>query len=170
MNRNIPLFTILFFVLILIQVLIFNRIILFSVAVPFIFIYFILALPMNINRSLLYTLAFFMGFFVDLFSDTGGINALSCMIIAAVKTPVLYAYVPRDDRSVDIIPSIHTLGWGVYIKYAVTMSAIFCLSVFSIEYFALSSILHILLMTIGSTVITSILLFAIDSLTMRRSM
>lgn len=168
MNRNIPLFTILYLVLVLVQVLICNRIDLFGVAVPFIFIYFIIALPTRLNSMLLYTLAFFLGLTVDIFSDTAGMNALACVLLSAAKTPALYAYIPKDDRTLDIIPSIASLGWIVYAKYLVTMTAIYCFLIFSIEYFSFGSLGGILLMTLGSTLLTAPLLMAVDSLTMRK--
>lgn len=159
-------FGVLFILLVLLQVLIFNHILLFGVAVPFVFIFFIISLPVGLNLNVLYSLAFLLGFFVDVFSDTLGLNSLSCVLLALVKTPVFYAYVQRDDNSRYMFPSIHSIGWADYSKYLITMVAIYCLLVFCIEYFSFAAVGMILLMFASSTILTFFLLLAVESLFM----
>ena len=75
-------------VLLLAQVLICNHIVLFNLAMPIVFIYVIIRLPVNLGMSMLYTVAFTSGVLVDLFSDTMGVNALACTLLGALKRPV----------------------------------------------------------------------------------
>ena len=164
MNKNSIILIVLFPVLVLLQVLIFNHIILFNFAVPFIFIYFIIRLPIGLNKNILFTLSFLLGFIVDIFSDTPGVNSLSSLILSAVKTPIFYAYVPRDDKTKYIVPTIESLGWQNNSKYLLTMSAVFCFCCFSIEFFSYASIRNIALLTLGSTIITFCLLYGVDCL------
>ena len=159
-------FTGLFVVLVLLQVLIFNHILLFGVAVPLIFIYFIISLPIGINLNLLYTLSFLIGFIVDVFSDTMGLNSLSCILMSVVKTPVFYAYIPRDDESRFMYPSIRSMGWMNYSKYLISMTAIYCLLLFVIEYLSFASFGLILLMFAGSTILSFFLMLAVESIFM----
>lgn len=154
----------LFIVLIVLQVLVCNHIMLFHLATPFIFIFLILRLPIGISRVLLLSVAFMMGFLVDLFSDTPGVNSLAATLLAAVRDPVFFAYVPRDDKSKQITPSLAGIGWQSYFKYALTMSAIFCFLVFTIEFFTFAGIEDIILMTLASSVLTLAVLIAVDSL------
>ncbi len=164
MNKNIILLAILFPVLILMQVLVCNHIVLFNVAVPFLFIYFIVRYPIGTSRNLAFTLAFLLGFFVDLFSDTPGVNALACVLLEAIRPRVLYAYVQRDDKTKKIVPSISSLGWQNYSKYLISLSGIFCFLEFSIEYFSLASLQTIFLMTVGSSILTFLIILGVDSL------
>lgn len=164
MNRQLTTLILLFPLLILLQVLICNHIMLFNVAIPFIFIYFIVRLPIGMSKNLLFTLAFLIGFCVDIFSDTPGVCSLASLILAVVKQPVFYAYVARDDKTKFITPCIATLGWQAYSKFILTLSAIFCLLTFSIEYFSFATVKDIALMTLGSTAITFVLLYCIDCL------
>lgn len=164
MNRHTFIMAILFIILVLTQVLICNHIMLFHLAVPFIFIYFILRLPIGMSRILELTLSFLLGFIVDIFSDTPGVNSLSCTILAAIKPVVFYAYVARDDKTKKIIPAISTVGWQAYSKFALTMCLIFCFLVFTIEFMSFAGIEEILMMTVGSTLLTFILIIALDSL------
>ncbi|MBD5370314.1 MAG: rod shape-determining protein MreD [Bacteroides sp.] len=154
----------LFPILILVQVLVFNHIMLFNLAVPFVFIYFILRLPIGMPANLVLSLSFLIGMLVDIFSDTPGVNALACTVLAAVKTPVFYAYVPRDDKTKRIVPAISTLGWQTYAKFLITMVAIFCLLCFIVEYFSFAGFLNILAMAGTSTALSFFLIFGIDSL------
>ena len=156
----------LFVALVLLQVLIFNHILLFGVAVPLVFIYFIISLPVGMNLNLLFSLAFLIGFIVDVFSDTMGLNSLSCVLMSVVKSPVFYAYIPRDDQTRFVYPSVRTMGWVAYSKYLITMTAVYCLLLFMIEYLSFASFGMILLMFAGSTVLTFFLLLAVESIFM----
>lgn len=164
MNKEIFQYALLFIIMLLAQVLICNHIALFNVAVPVVFIYFILRLPISLSLNWLLTLSFFIGFCVDLFSDTPGLNALACTLLAAVRKPVFYAYVQRDDRTKDMVPCLSTLGGGTYSKYLLSMVAIYCILVFSIEYFNFAVIADIAVMATSSSLLTFLLLLGTDSL------
>jgi hypothetical protein len=150
--------------LILAQVLICNHIILFQVAVAFIFIYVIIRLPMDLKTDWLLTWAFLGGVVVDLFSDTPGVNAMSSIILAMVKRPCLYAYIPRDDRTKNIVPSLSTLGFAVYGKYLLTMTTIYSLLAFSLEFLNFADIQDILIMTVSSSLLSFVIILGLDSL------
>lgn len=156
------------FVLILVQVIVLNRICLFGVAVPFAFIYIILRLPVSLSREWLFTISFLLGLVIDIFSDTCGINTLSSVFIAALRRSVLHLYFPREDELSDPTPSITTLGLPVYFKYALSMSAIYCLLAFLFESMSLFRFWHLVQCVVASTVLTTALLIGIDSLTLPR--
>ena len=162
-------YVILFIILVLVQVLICNNILLFGVAIPFIFIYFIISLPLNTSLNLLMGTAFLMGFLVDLFSDTLGLNALACLLLSVLKKPIFYAYISKDDKFLGAVPCISTMGIINYLKFILTLSAIFCLLIFGIELFSFASIGRILAMASASTVFTLLLLLATDALFNRES-
>ena len=113
--KDVIQYSVLFFVLVLAQVLICNHLALFNVAIPIVFIYFIIRLPVDMKLSLLFTLAFLIGLSVDIFSDTAGVNSMACTLIAALKRPAFYAYVPRDDKTKSMIPSATSMGLGVFL-------------------------------------------------------
>lgn len=163
-NLAVLKYVVLFIALVLIQVLVCNNMLLFGTAVPFVSIYFIIALPLNINLNILMILSFLLGFFIDLFSDTLGLNCMSCLLLSVVKKPVFYAYMPKEDKFVSAVPSIVSMGWMSYMKYALTLSAIFCFLLFGIELLSFASLWRLILMAISSTVLTLFLLMALDAL------
>lgn len=168
MARQIINTLILFIILVLAQVLIFNHIMLFGVAAPIVFIYFIIRLNMSVSFNALITLGFLIGLFVDICADTLGINALACTLLSAVKKPVLLAYTQHDEALNEITPSAASLGIWIYSKYMITMVVIYCLLYFSIEFFSAANLWDILLMTMSSTLLSFLLLLGIDSLMMKQ--
>lgn len=168
MTRNFFLNLVTLIILILVQVLICNHILLFNVAMAFVFIYVIINLPMNLNTNWLLTWAFFSGLIVDIFSDTPGVNSLACVLLAMIKRPALYAYIPKDDRTKNIEPSLAGLGFGVYGKYLLTMVSAYCFMVFTIEFFNFADVKEIVIMGISSSVLSFLILLGIDSIVVRK--
>lgn len=162
MSKTFLQFSVMFVVMVLLQAVIFNRLVLFSAAVAFLFIYFIIKLPMNTSASKVIFLSFLIGFCVDVFSDTPGMNSLACTCLGGCRHTVLRLYVPREDDVIHRIPGISTLGWGVFAKYDVTMSLLYCVMVTLIESF---SFCHPLLMAeraVESTWLTATIILITD--------
>ena len=164
MSGTILRYTFLFFLCIIAQALIFNGSVLFHVAVPIIFIYFLIRLPINLKLPYLFTLAFLLGLIIDIFSDTPGVNALACTLIAALRTPIYYAYMPKDDTTSRLTPCVSTMGIVEYSKYLLTFIVIYCVSAFSIEYVSFADVKGIVIMSAASTAFTFVILLAIDCL------
>lgn len=150
------------------QAIVFNHICLFGVAVPFVFIYLIIALPLTLNRSLVLTIAFFTGLAVDIFSDTAGLYSLGSTITAALRHPVIRLYFPREEDLTDPRPSIDALGLAVFLRYALTLTAIFTTAVVLADSLTFFDPLRILLLIVGSTLLTTALIVALDFLTVHR--
>ncbi|MDE6503094.1 MAG: rod shape-determining protein MreD, partial [Muribaculaceae bacterium] len=74
MTKTFLSFLLLFVVLVLAQVTIFNHIWLFGLAMPLVFIYFIVSLPVTTPTNRMLTLGFMLGLTVDIFSNTAGLN------------------------------------------------------------------------------------------------
>ena len=164
MINTILRYGLLFIICILLQVLIFNRIALFHVAIPIIFIYFIIRLPIYLKLSYVFTLSFLLGLIVDIFSDTPGVNALACTLIAALRIPIYYAYMAKDDITCRLTPGISTMGFMDYSKYLLSFVVIYCLLVFTIEYFSFADVKDIVIMSAASSAVSFVILLAADSL------
>lgn len=164
MNKSIFSYILLFVILVLVQALLMNHIVLFSSAVCFIFIYFLIKLPINLSANLVLTLGFVLGLTVDMFSDTPGLNALCCTILASLKRPVFFAYEQHDDKNRNVAPSIGTMGFFNFSKYIFSMAAIYCLLSFFVEFIEFTDIVGILIKAGSSTLFTFLVMLAIDSL------
>lgn len=164
MDKKVISFAFMFVVLALLQALLMNHIVLFNSAVCFIFIYFLIKLPVGISTNLLLTLGFLLGLSVDALSDTQGLGALCCTILAALKRPVFYAYMQHDDHTRNIEPGVATMGWLNYAKYMLTMSAIYSLLATAVEYISYAGFLDIIIRAAASTIFTFLIIFAVDSM------
>lgn len=164
MDKSFISYILLFVILVLVQVLLLNHIVLFNSAVCLLFIYFLIKLPLGLAPNLLLTLGFILGLSVDILSDTPGLNALCCTILASLKKPVFYAYEQHDDQKRNISPSIGTMGFLNFSKYIFSLSAIYCLLSFFVDFVYFSDVVQILIKAGASTAFTFLVILAIDSL------
>lgn len=63
---------------------------------PFLYIMFILMLPVNINKVLLLFIAFLTGLTIDIFSGTPGMHASACLVLAFIRPGFLNLIAPRE--------------------------------------------------------------------------
>lgn len=74
-----------FFVFLIIQIPLLYKAILFDKAFSFFYVGFVLLLPFGLNRSWTMVIGFFAGLIIDVFSNTPGIHASACVLIAFFK-------------------------------------------------------------------------------------
>ena len=158
----------LFIALVIAQAVIFNNLILFNVAIAFVFIYLIIGLPVTTSTNAVMITGFLLGLSVDIFQDTPGLNAMSCTLLSFIRRPIFHLYVPSDEDLSGRRISISSIGTPAYLKYMLTMALIYCIMVFTIESFSFFSIERFTTRILASTVFTFIVLYSIDSLTTRR--
>ena len=151
MNKSIFQTLALFVLLAIVQVLVCNNISILNFATPFVFIYVIVRLPLTLHRNWVMIIGFLAGLIIDIFGDTAG-------------ETVVKLYVTHDDEIADPVPSAKTLGPGAYIKYLLTMTFVYCLSVTFIEAFTLHDFLLSLYRVVGCTALTFVILLGIDAL------
>ena len=163
MTRNVLQFAGLFLIMVLAQAIC-SKICLFNIAVPIIFIYFMVRLPISIGVNWMMTIGFFLGLTIDIFNNTQGMNALSCVLLAILRRPVFRLYMPREDDITDTIPSIDSLGLGVFFRYMSTLTVIYCMLLFSIQAFSLMNISLTIQRIIASSILSTILILGFDSL------
>jgi len=75
------------FLYVFFQVFLFNELEIFNLAVPHVFLLFLLMLPLNISRPSLYLISFGLGFLVDVLSDGAvtGLHAFSCVLVMGIR-------------------------------------------------------------------------------------
>lgn len=168
MTKEVLKYLLMFVILVVAQAVVFNHLYLWNVAIPLVFIYFILKLPVTLAQGWVITLSFLLGMSVDMFSNTPGMNSLACTLLSVMRMPVLHLYYPRDEDMAFPEPGIRTLGAAVFMKYVFTLTFIYCLMFFAIEAFTFSNWLLMLARTAASSVLTFIIIVAIDSFFSKR--
>lgn len=80
---------VLLFILLLVQVLVLNQVHLLGFANPMLFLLFFIVFPKQKSKINLLLLGFFSGLFLDFFSDTGGIYAISTLCICYFRASII---------------------------------------------------------------------------------
>lgn len=161
-------YSLLFVLLVPGQAVVFDNLTLFGVAVPLVFIWLIIALPVTIGTIISMLLGFAAGLGVDIFCDTAGLNALCCTVLAFARKPLFHLYASYDDDLGGREPSAKSMGLYPFMKYLITAVAIYCVMLFTVEAFNFFNIKLLLLRIICSTLYTFAWLFAFDCLRPRR--
>lgn len=164
MSKTTIIFVLLFLLLILAQVVVFNHIWLFGVAIPIIFIYFIISLPESLGTGWAITFAFLAGFLVDIFSNTPGLNAMCCTVCGAVKRPMLKLYVSHDEEMTNSLPSPYTLGGITYMKYLITFTTLYSLLYFVILSMDFFNFYRLVIRIISTSLLSFIIILALSYL------
>ena len=151
-----------FAILLLVQVMVLNHIHLFNCATPLLYVYMVLLFPRNYPRWAELLLCFVMGFLVDVFSDTPGVSMASMTFVGLMQPSVLKTFLQRDSAD-DLAPSIRSMGIYKFGYYTIIMVLIYCVSFFTLETFNFFNWLQWLGCVAGSTVLSAILILAIEN-------
>lgn len=167
MNNIISIHSLRFFVLVFVQVMLFNHINFYGYINPYPYILFIALFPVKNNRMAIITLSFLLGLSVDFFLDTGGIHAAACVFIAYIR-PVLLKFSFGTIYEHQII-KFETLEFGSKLTYFTLLSLIHHFVLFSLEIFNISKIILVLQKTLFSSIFTILMCLLITIIFTRKS-
>jgi len=152
----------LFFVLVLIQVLVLNNIQFLGFVNPYIYVLFILSLPARTPRWFVLILGFVLGLAIDTFSNTLGMHTAATVLIAYARSFIIKLFTSIDEGN-NPIPSFHSFGVGAYVKYALVMVILHHSALFFLESFSLSNFWLVLFKIILSSAITMLIILGLKS-------
>lgn len=168
MNRGSILFIFRFILFVLLQVLIFKNLILFDRAFCFIYLGFLLLLPLEIGPLLIIGIGFFVGLSVDVFYDSLGIHAASSVLIMVLRPYWVSLLTPQGGYDIGAQPNIKTLGFMWFLIYSLPLIFIHNFTLFFLESFGLRLFLFTLSKVISSAVFTFIILVLVQYLFMSK--
>ena len=141
-----------FFLLLTAQIVIFNNIDLFGYINPFPYILFIILYPVNGNKPMLIISSFLLGITMDLFSNSGGVHAASCLILAYSR-PYLFKFAFGLSYEYQTV-RINDILTPERFSFLLLAVIVHHFTLFILEVFQLSSLWDILLRTILGTLFT----------------
>ncbi len=156
-----------FVILMAVQVVLLNNIQLGTFINPFLYLLFILSLPVNLPRLLLLIIALGTGLTIDMFQNTPGMHASACVLLAYVRPRWLKIIAPRDGYEADAEPSIRKFGFTWYLAYSALLVFIHHLLLFYIEVFRFSEFLDTFIRVLLSSFLTLLLVIISHYLTMK---
>jgi rod shape-determining protein MreD len=155
-----------FILLILLQVLLLNRINVFGIATPVLYLYFSLKLPIGRNQFFVIISGFLLGLIIDIFLNTPGMNAAATTIMAAFRKPVINLFYDREIYD-EYVPGINTAA-APFVRFTIFMVLTHLTLLFFIESFTLFNLLNTVIRIISSSIISILLILALDGLTYRK--
>ena len=158
---------VMFVVLLVVQVLVLNHVWLLNVATPLLYVYFAITFPRNTEKGEVLGWCFFLGLLIDIFSNTPGLAAGTLTLIGMTQTYLVELFVPRDSVE-NLEVSAATLGWGKFSMLSGILTLIYCLLFFILEAFNFFDWQLWILRAVFSTVLTLLLMLAIESVRSRR--
>ena len=156
-----------FVVLLLLQVLLLNNINFLGYINPYLYVLFLILYPFNANQTLFLFLAFLLGLGVDIFEDSGGINAAACLVVAYVR-PMLLRFSFGVSYDYQTVRFSNTQP-GSRISYVALIVLIHHFVLFLLEFFNFAHFLLLLKKTLFSGLFTIILVFLSLSLFNRKT-
>lgn len=128
---------------------------------PQLYVLFILALPVNIPGWFLLLLSFFLGLFMDAFSDSLAIHAAASVLMAFCRPAALRVILGATLPEEEIKPGFSKLGGARLVVYSLSLivihhSALFFLEIFhfaeawqTLQRILFSSLLSLVFVLIG---------------------
>ncbi|MGL5788013.1 MAG: rod shape-determining protein MreD [Bacteroidales bacterium] len=145
----------------LLQVLILNNLYFLGWATPYLYVYFLMTLPKDLSPNIQLTIGLLMGFFLDLFSNTLGMNMTACVIIMFLRPFLLNLFGSRDDDYQ--IPSFKTFGVGAFMRYATLMVLIHHFALNLVQFFSFDNLPFLLLRIVSGSLLTLFLIALIEA-------
>jgi len=165
---NIFKYSFIFIVSVVLQVLVFNNILIGRVISPFFYILFLVLLPFNTPRSLLLFLAFVLGLSIDIFTNTMGVHAFACVFTAFIRPGVLSIIATRETQESVSAPRVENMSLQWFAGYAAFIVGVHHLVLFYIEAFTLEGFLFTLIRVILSSILTLTLIVLSQFLIFRK--
>jgi hypothetical protein len=156
-----------FIVLLMLQVLLLNNINFLGYINPYLYVLFILLYPFNGNQTLFIFLSFLLGWGVDIFEDSGGINAAACVVAAYIRPAILrFSFGVSYDYQTIKFSSTQP---GSRISYVLIIVLVHHFVLFLLEFFNFAHLLLLLKKTVFSAAFTVILVFLTLALFSKKS-
>lgn len=140
MGRELIKYLVMFVVLVLTQVLFLNQVQVSGFVNPYIYILFIMLLPLNAPRYVLLLGGFAIGVSIDVFSNTLGIHAFASVFIAFLR-PVIVRAITNREEDMEDYPGLVQNGFTWFFYYTAIMVLLHHVILFFIEAFTIADIL-----------------------------
>ena len=166
-NRIIQ-FVFYFFLLVLVEVFVVNKLQLNIYLVPHVYVFFVLLLPSKMQKIYVLLLSFLLGVIIDLFLHTNGVHTAAATFIGLLRNFLLPYVISIDQQDNDVVPSIRTMSWKKNIAYVSILVFVHQILLHSLSYFKLSAILIVFAKALASTILSVLLILILQLILFNR--
>jgi len=159
-----------FCLLILVQVYILNQVPpLHRLVTPYIYYLFILWLPFKMGRRTQMLLAFALGFTLDCFTNTYGLHAAACVLIAYIRPFLINVLISQEGTESNYYePSIQSMGFTPYLTYVTILTFVHHTFLFFLQALQTGGYFYFILKSLTSTAISLLLILLVELLFVRK--
>jgi hypothetical protein len=168
MIRNTTWQIALFFIYLMVQVLLLKNLVLFNTSFCFLYVAFILLLPVETSNLVLMVFAFLMGFFVDIFYNSLGLHSMALVPIAYVRNYWLATTTPQGGYDVGMPPTVAANGLQWFLVYTLPLVFIHHLLLFFVEASGFALFWFTMLKAVSSLLFTITVMLILQYLSLDR--
>jgi rod shape-determining protein MreD len=147
-----------FLLIVLLQILVVNNIELSAYINPYIYIGFILLLPVTVKPWVSLIVAFLCGAVIDTFSSTPGLHIAASVALAYIRVHYLRFSTTKEDIEGRIRPTMEKKGVVWFVFYCFVMTLIHHTVLFFLEIYGFSEFLSTMLRILLSSSVTVLLI------------
>ncbi len=144
--------------IILLQLLLINNIELSSYINPYVYVVFILLLPVSTKPWQVVVISFLTGAVIDAFSSTPGLHIAACNAMGYMRIHYLKATTTKEDMEGRIVPSLSQKGIVWFTVYGFVMIFLHHTLLFFLEIYGFQEFFATLSRAILSTLVTLLLI------------
>lgn len=133
MSRSVVIQFVSFFIYVLAQAMLFKNLVLFNTGFCFLYIAYLLLLPVETNSLVLMLVGFVLGFSIDIFYNSLGQHALATVFIAYVRNYWLSVIAPQGGYDAGASASLAENGLQWFLVYAMPLVFVHHLILFLVE-------------------------------------
>ncbi|HMN33636.1 MAG TPA: hypothetical protein PKA54_09695 [Chitinophagaceae bacterium] len=164
-----PIRFILYFIFIMaFQVFILNNIVIKSaltlgdlpIFIPLIYPFIILILPVNTNHVLVMLISFFVGLTMDMFSNTPGMHAATCVLLGYMRPYLLNLFFQQNIKDLgDTVPTLYRMGFKYFLLYNLFALLVHHFFFYLLQIWSITNLILIIFKTLVSLFLSIILIF-----------
>ena len=164
MNRSSILLVISFILYLAFQLVFLKNVVLFHTGFCFIYVAFLLLLPVETTAVFLMMIGFMTGILVDMFYDSLGLHAVACVSIMYIRNYWLARLTPQGGYDSNVIPTIAMNGLQWFLTYSFPLiflhhAVLFFTEVGGFQYFGFT-----MLKVVFSSLFTTIVILIVQYL------
>jgi hypothetical protein len=137
--------------------------------VPYIYYLYVLWLPFSMGRMSLLLVSFLFGLTLDYFTQTPGLHAAACTMIAYLRGFVVNILIPQEGAEQNYkSPSPVSMGWAPYAVYVLVLTLLHHIYLVFLEWLQFGSFLFFLGKVVATSGISLMLILITELLFFRK--
>jgi len=137
--------------------------------VPYVYYLYVLWLPFSMGRTSLMLVSFLFGLTLDYFTQTPGLHAAACVLIAYLRGFVVNILIPQEGAEQNYkSPSPRSMGWAPYAVYVLVLTLLHHIYLVLLEWLQFGSFLFFLGKVVATSGISLMLILITELLFFRK--